>query len=149
MVVEMFSINGKKSSARVMWRDYVKSVQNLERYIINFFYWVRNLGKLDNYVQYSRNKIEVKWVWLFGVLKYISRLVVRLKTIKYNENSFCYLSSYSPNLGLQAPYFLILFFWPYAFRTLYPWQNVFIYLNFRSQIYSNNLNLYLLSLLLI
>ena len=26
-------------------------------------------------------------------LKYIGRLVVRLKTIKYNEDFFCYLSS--------------------------------------------------------
>ena len=44
-------------------------------------------------------------------------LVIKLKAIKYKENSFCYLSSYSPNFGLQAVCFLTLSFRPYAFKT--------------------------------
>ena len=52
-------------------------------------------------------------------LKYMNRLIVKLKAIKYNENSFCYLSSYILDLSLQALCFLILFFQPYAFKTLY------------------------------
>ena len=44
-------------------------------------------------------------------------LIVRLKAIEYKEDSFCYLSSYSLDFGLQAAYLLILSLWPYAFRT--------------------------------
>ena len=43
-------------------------------------------------MQYGISEIKVEWIWLYGVLKYISRLVVRLKVIKYKENSFCYFS---------------------------------------------------------
>ena len=68
----------------------------------------------------------------------MGRLVVRLKTIKYNKDSFCYLSSYTTNLGFQAPCLLTLFFRPYAFKTLYPWQNTFVHPNLRFQIHSNN-----------
>ena len=28
-----------------MWCDYIKAVQNLEKYTINFSYWVKYLGK--------------------------------------------------------------------------------------------------------
>ena len=44
-------------------------------------------------------------------------LVVRLKAIKYKKDSFCYLSSYPLDLGLQAACLLTLSFQPYAFRT--------------------------------
>ena len=44
-------------------------------------------------------------------------LIVRLKVIEYKEDSFCYLSSYSPDLGLQAACLLTLSFRPYAFKT--------------------------------
>ena len=81
-------------------------------------------------------------------LKGMGRLVVKLKTIKYNKDFFCYLSSYTPDLGFQTLCLLTLFFRPYAFRTLYPQWNTFIYSSLGSQIRSNNLNSHLLSLLL-
>ena len=28
-----------------MWYDYLKGVQNMEKYVINFFNWVENLGR--------------------------------------------------------------------------------------------------------
>ena len=34
----IFSVNGRKLYAEVMWRDYVKSMQNLEKCVIDFFY---------------------------------------------------------------------------------------------------------------
>ena len=48
-------------------------------------------------------------------LKYMGRLIVRLKAIKYKEDFFCYLSSY-PDLGPQVAYIQILSFRPHAFR---------------------------------
>ena len=47
----------------------------------------------------------------------MSILIIRLKAIKYKENSFCYLSSYPPDFSLQAACLLILFFRLYAFKT--------------------------------
>ena len=44
-------------------------------------------------------------------------LVVRLKVIKYKENSFCYLSFYPSDLGLLAACLLTLSFRLYAFKT--------------------------------
>ena len=81
-------------------------------------------------------------------LKDISRLIIKLKPIKYNKDSFCYLSSYTLDFNLQAIYLLTLFFHLYAFKTLYLWQNAFVHLSFKSQIRFNNLNSHLLSLLL-
>ena len=78
----------------------------------------------------------------------MGRLIIRLKAIKYNKDFFCYLSSYTPDLGLQAPCFLTLFFWPYTFKTLYSRRNASIHPSFGSQIYFNNLNSHLLSPLL-
>ena len=34
-----------------------------------------------------------KCIWLCGVSKRMDKFVVRLKAIKYKEDSFCYLSS--------------------------------------------------------
>ena len=51
-------------------------------------------------MQCNKNKIKVKYVWLCKVSKYIDRLIVKLKTIEYNEDSFYYLSSYILDLGL-------------------------------------------------
>ena len=72
----------------------------------------------------------------------------KLKAIKYEDDYFCYWFSYLPDLSLQAACFLILFFRPHAFKTSYLLRNAFVHLNLRSQICSNNLNFYLLSLLL-
>ena len=47
----------------------------------------------------------------------MSIFVIRLKAIKYKENSFCYLSSYPPDLGFETVCLLTLFFRLYAFRT--------------------------------
>ena len=44
-------------------------------------------------------------------------LIVKLKAIDYKENSFCYLSSYLPDLSFQVACLLTLLFRPYAFRT--------------------------------
>ena len=35
-------------------------MQNLEKYVIDFFYWVRNLGRSDDHMQYSKNKIIIE-----------------------------------------------------------------------------------------
>ena len=78
----------------------------------------------------------------------MSRFVIRLKAIEYNENFFYYLFSYFSDLDLQLSCLLTLFFQLYIFKILYLWQNTFVYSSFRSQIHFNNLNLYLLSLLL-
>ena len=40
-----------------------------------------------------------EWVWLYGVWKYISVIIVKLKAIKYKKNFFYYLSSYPLDLG--------------------------------------------------
>ena len=45
------------------------------------------------------NLILYKWninkqIWFYWVLKYISWLIIRLKTIKYKKDFFCYLSFY-------------------------------------------------------
>ena len=61
----------------------------------------RNLSRLDDHIQYGRNGIEIKWLWLCGVLKCIGRFKIRLKAIEYKKNFFFYLSSYS-DLDLQA-----------------------------------------------
>ena len=45
----------------------------------------------------------------------MSKFVVRLKTIKYKKDFFCYLFFY-PDLDLQAGYFQILSFRSYVFR---------------------------------
>ena len=34
----MLNINRRKLYIRIMWRDYVKNMQNLEIYAIDFFY---------------------------------------------------------------------------------------------------------------
>ena len=66
-------------------------------------------------VEYNRGKkIEGMTLWS---LETYGEIVVRLKAIKYKEDSFCYFCSYLPVLGLQAAYLLTLFFRPYAFRT--------------------------------
>ena len=43
--------------------------------------------------------------------------VIRLKAIKYKENSFCYIFSYFSDLSLQVACLLTLFFRLYALRT--------------------------------
>ena len=55
-------------------------------------------------MQYIRHEIKVEWVWLCKISKYISRLIIKLKTIKYKEDFFCYLSFYL-DLDLQIAYF--------------------------------------------
>ena len=51
-------------------------------------------------------------------LKRMSRLEIIIKAIKYKEDFFYYLSSYS-DLGLQATCFQILSFRPHAFRSFF------------------------------
>ena len=48
----------------------------------------------------------------------MDRLIIKLKAIKYKENFFSYLSSYS-NLGLQTACFQILSFRPHAFKSFF------------------------------
>ena len=40
------------------------------------------------------NEIENKWVWFYNVLKYINRIIIRLKTIRYKKIFFYYLFFY-------------------------------------------------------
>ena len=53
-------MNWRRSHAEITWYDYVESMQNLERYTINFFYLVRNLGRPNNHMQYGKNEIEIE-----------------------------------------------------------------------------------------
>ena len=79
-------------------------------------------------------------------LKGMGRLIVRLKTIEYKKDFFCYLSSYL-DLGLQAACFQILSFRPHAFRSFFlgrmpsRFLTKYICPSFGSQIRFNNLNL--------
>ena len=68
------------------------------------------MDRSDIYMWCNKNKIEVKWVWFYGVSKYIDRFVVKLKAIKYNKDFSNYLSFYFPDFGFQVLYFLTLFF---------------------------------------
>ena len=115
MIRRMLSVNRKKLCAKIMWHDYVKGEQNLEKCIIDLFYWVKNLGKLDDHIKCSKDGIDIEWIWFYGVSKHIGRLVVKLKAIKYKKDFFCYLSFYS-DLDLQVTCFWILFFRPHIFR---------------------------------
>ena len=36
----MFNVDKKRLRVGIMWRDYIKSVQNLEKYAINFSCWI-------------------------------------------------------------------------------------------------------------
>ena len=82
-------------------------------------------------------------LWSF---KYMDKLIVRLKAIKYKEDFFCYLSFYL-DLSLQATYFQILFSRLYTFRSFFLGRMLsrfsikHICPSFRSQIRFNNLNL--------
>ena len=64
-----------------------------------FFVKLKNLGQSDDHMQRGRKEIEVGWVCLYGILKYMGRFVVKLKVIKYKKDFFYYLSSH-PDLGL-------------------------------------------------
>ena len=57
----MLSINRIKSHTQVIWHDYVKSMENLESYIIDLFFQIENLGG-DLIIMYyvNINKIEVE-----------------------------------------------------------------------------------------
>ena len=67
---------------------------------LTFLIKFKKLSRLNDYMQHKKNEIEVEWVLLYRVLKYKSRFIVRLKAIKYNNNSYCYLSFYTLNLSL-------------------------------------------------
>ena len=56
----MIHINGKKSFTKIIKYDFVKNMENLERYIFQFSYSIRYLGRHDNYMQYGKNKIEIE-----------------------------------------------------------------------------------------
>ena len=112
-----------------MWHDYVKNIQNIERWVIDFFYWV-SIQMIE-----PRNHVLCRWkidksVWLYGVTKRIDRLVVGLKAIKYRRISFAiYLSI------LKTLAFKLHVSWPNSFGRMlsklsYPWRNAFILPNF-------------------
>ena len=67
---------------------------------------------------YDKNKPEVEWVFILWNLKYMGKLVIKLKAIKYKEDFFSYLSSYS-NLGFQATCFQILSFRLHVFKPFF------------------------------
>ena len=86
-------MNGRRSYTRITWLDYVKCVQNLEKYKNDFSHWVeiQVVEPRDHLLCYW--KVD-KWVWLYEVSKYIGRLKIRLKIIKYKEKFFYYLFFY-------------------------------------------------------
>ena len=59
---------------------------------ITFLDEFSDLGRPDDHVQRGKNGRSRMGMTLWS-LKHIGRLVVRLKAIEYNEDSFCYLSS--------------------------------------------------------
>ena len=123
--------DAQRERKEVTCRDYVIVVRFLERCANNFSWWDENLSnELCSAVTWGKRRCQ---------------FIVRLKAIEYKEDFFCYLSSYLPDLGLQAACLLTLFFRPHAFRTSYPWRNAFVYPSFGSQIRSNNLNPHSLS----
>ena len=66
-------------------------MQNLEKYAINFFWWVGiQVLEPGNYVLWGW-KVD-KYVWIYGVSKCMGKLIVKLKAIKYKKDSSCYLS---------------------------------------------------------
>ena len=79
-------------------------MQNLKKYAINFFFRVKNLNRLDDNIWHNRNEIKVECIWFCKISKYMDRLVIKLKTIKYKKDFFYYLSFYL-DLGLQAACF--------------------------------------------
>lgn len=56
----MFSVNTRKLYRKAIWRDYVNDVQNLEKYAIDFFYLIKNLGRPNDNMQYDRNRIKIE-----------------------------------------------------------------------------------------
>ena len=79
-------------------------MQNLERCIINFFNWTKNLDKPDDHIWHDKNEIKIEYIWFYKVSKYMCSLIIILKAIKYKKNFFYYLSSYL-NPGLQIACF--------------------------------------------
>ena len=91
---------------------------------------------------WGKSKIGIT-LWNF---KHIGRLIVRLKTIEYKKDFFCYLSSY-PDLGFQTACLQILFFRSHTFKSFLlgrmpsRFSIKHICSSFGSQICFNNLNL--------
>ena len=56
----MLSVNGKKLYIKIIWNDYIKDIQNLEKYIIDLFYLTKNLNKPNDHMWYNKNEIEIK-----------------------------------------------------------------------------------------
>ena len=54
---------------------------------------MKNLSRLNDYMQYSKNKIKIECIWFCKVLKCMDRFVAKLKAIKYKKDSFCNLFS--------------------------------------------------------
>ena len=84
---------------------------------IKFGFWVEDLGIRYYNNHESRNMIKNMRIRLCRVLKHMGGIIIRLKAIEYKEDSSYYLSFYSPDLGLEATYFLTLLFRPYTFKT--------------------------------
>ena len=97
----MLNVNKKRSYTKVIWYNYIKDMQNLEKYTIDFFYWVGNLGRPDNHIQHDKNEIKIEWIWFYGVSKRMDRLVVKLKAIKYKIDIACYLFFLSSSLAIE------------------------------------------------
>ena len=88
----MLNVNEKRLYAGIIWYDYVKDMQNLKKYAINFSHWVEiQVVEFEDRVL-RRWNID-KWVKLFGVSKQIDLLVIKLNDIEYKEDLFYYLSS--------------------------------------------------------
>ena len=148
---KIFSVNGKRSRIGITWYDYVKNKQKPEK-ICNWLFMLNKKSgqRPDNYVLYGRDRLKVEWEWFYAVSKCMGIFKVRLKAIKYKENSFYYFFSYPPDLSFQIACLLTLFFQPYTFKTFVSLAK-HIYFSKPSWILNlfYNLNFYLLSFLLI
>ena len=51
----MLKLNKKKLHDKIIWYNYIKSVQNLEKCTINFSYWV------EIQIVESKNHVLYKW----------------------------------------------------------------------------------------
>ena len=57
---KMLSVDGERLCAGFISCNYIKRVQNLEKYVIDFSCWVKNLGSPDDHVQHGKNKKKVE-----------------------------------------------------------------------------------------
>ena len=86
-----------------MWYNYIKLMQIIKKCANNFSieirFWVEDLKVKYNKNYIDRSKIYNKRYTILWSFETYSRILVKLKAIKYKKDFSYYLSSY-PNLDL-------------------------------------------------